>query len=302
MVRRVVVASRLVQVPCNLCGAEDTTTLSRDGRWGERVDTVACRRCGLVYVTPRLDADALGAFYRDRIYPQYHDPNGGFQARLLTASRTQAEATFTYFVERAGVSLRGLRLLEVGCGLGDFLVLARRAGTEVLGVELDGPYADFAERQHGLPVVRSTIEAATLRGRFDVIAMFHVLEHVEDPRAALTSLHRHLAPGGRLLIEVPNFMAPTRMPLSEFLRVEHLYNFSPVTLREILRASGFRQRASDTDRYLLRVVAEAGGDAAYDLDWAQLRAHHRDVLRHVLIWRLRARLFRLYYALKRRRR
>lgn len=290
----------LVRVACNLCGAQDATTLSRRARWGQRVHTVACRGCGLVYVDPRLDTDALGAFYRERIYPEYRDAAGGFHEHLLAASRKQAAETFDYFVRRAGVSLRGLRLLELGCGLGDFLDLARRAGADVLGVELDGPYADFAERHHRLPVVRRAIETLAPGGPFDVIAMFHVLEHVEDPCAALDSLHGHLAPDGRLLIEVPNFMGGARIRLSEFLRVEHLYNFSRVTLREILRKTGFRETASDADAYVLRVVADAATGGERGIDWTRLRGHHGAVRRHVLIWRLRARLFQLYYALKRR--
>ncbi len=290
----------LVRVACNLCGARDATTLSRRARWGRRVRTVACRGCGLVYLDPRLDADALGAFYRDRIYPEYRDTAGGFHERLLAASRKQAAETFDYFVHRAGVSLRGLRLLELGCGLGDFLDLARRAGADVLGVERDGPYADFAERHHRVPVVRSAIESLAPAGPYDVIALFHVLEHVEDPCGVLESLHRHLAPGGRVLIEVPNFLGGARILLSEFLRVEHLYNFSPVTLREVLRKTGFRQTASEADAYVLRVVADASAGGERGVDWARLRGHHGAVLRHVFIWRLRARLFQLYYALKRR--
>ena len=64
--------------------------------------------------------------------------------------------------------------------------------------------------------------------------------------------------------------------------------------------SGFRVRASDTDPHVLRVIAERAGDAG-EIDVPRHSHHYRAVLRHVLIWRLRARLFQPYYALKRRR-
>jgi 2-polyprenyl-3-methyl-5-hydroxy-6-metoxy-1,4-benzoquinol methylase len=289
----------LVRVRCNLCGADDTTTVSRRARWSQRARTVACRRCGLVYINPRPGPAELGAFYRERIYTQYMDPAGGFRERLLAASRTQAREIFDHFVNAAGVSPRGLRVLEVGCGLGDFLALARDAGADVLGVEMDGPYADFAERRHRLPLVRGALETLPPSGRFDVIAMFHVLEHLEDPRAALQSLRPRLHPGGRLLIEVPNFMGAWRTPLTEFLRVEHLYHFSPVTLRALLETAGFREVRCDAGPYVFRVIAEPreGGGA---VDWTGLHGHHRAVRRHVLIWRLRALALRPYYALRRR--
>lgn len=299
MVRRVLPESDLVRVPCNLCGADDTTTVSHHGRWDQRAHTVACRRCGLVYISPRLGPDALGAFYRERIYTQYQTPAGEFREYLLSASRAQAAETFAYFTRGAGVSFHGLRVLEVGCGLGDFLALARDAGADVLGVELEGPYADFAERHHRLPLVRGELAALPPCGRFDVVAMLHVLEHLDDPCAALRGLHPLLAPGGRLLLEVPNFMAPIRIPLAEFLRVEHLYNFSPLTLRALLARAGFRVTAAHASPYLLRVAAEPGGDGEQGIEWARLHAHHRAVRRHLLIWHLRARVFRVYYALKR---
>jgi SAM-dependent methyltransferase len=283
-------------VACAICGVDDARVLSRRARWRQRVTTVVCRRCGLVYASPRPERERLGRFYREQIYTQYIDASGRFRERLLAASRLQARDTFAFFVGRAGQRLAEARLLEVGCGLGDFLVLARQAGARVLGLELEGPYADFAEKEHGLSIARSRIEDLDTTNRFDVIALFHVVEHLEEPVDVLSALRPRLAGGGRLFIEVPNFMGPWRIPFTEFLRLEHLYNFSPETLRRVLARAGFRVTSEDRDPFLLRVVAEPGttDDAA--------PAHEgsaRHVLRHVITWRARGRLLQPYYAVRR---
>jgi 2-polyprenyl-3-methyl-5-hydroxy-6-metoxy-1,4-benzoquinol methylase len=258
---------------------------------------VVCRQCGFVYANPRLDRDTLDAFYRTRIYPQFVDAHGRFTQRLIDSSVRQARDTYGYFVERAGARMHGTRLLEVGCGLGDFLVLARDAGADVLGVEMDGLYADFAEHEHGLQVLRQHIERQTFDQGFDAIAMFHVLEHLEDPGTMLATLRSLLTPGGSLLIEVPNLMGPWKIPPGEFFRIEHLSNFSSNTLREMLRGAGFQFVAQDSDPYLLRVLARPAALAPPDL--RSLGSEYGRVRSHLLRWRVRGQLFRPYYALRR---
>jgi SAM-dependent methyltransferase len=258
---------------------------------------VACRRCGLVYANPRLSRDRLDAFYRDRVYPQYLGRDGRFTPRLIESSRKQARETFDYFVSRADVALRGARVLEIGCGLGDFLLLSRDAGAHVSGVEMDGLYADVAERDRGLPIVRTHIEHHRFDQRFDVIALFHVLEHLEDPGALLEKIRTLLATQGKLLIEVPNLMGNWRMPPGEFFRLEHLYNFSPATLTQLLRRSGFAVIGRDRDPFLLRVVAAPATPLQPDLQ--TLAGEHQRVRWHLFKWRLRALGFRPYYALRR---
>jgi len=285
-----------VSVKCNLCGGDDADVLCTRARWGERMRNVVCRRCGFVYATPRLDRDALDLFYRQRVYPQYVGPDGRFTARLIDSSVRQAHDTHA-FTRRAGLQLSGKRLLEIGCGLGDFLVIARNEGADVLGVEMDGLYADFAERQHSLRIIRQHIERQSFEHRFDAIAMFHVLEHLEDPGAMLVTIGRLIEPDGRLIIEVPNLMGPWKIPPDEFFRVEHLSNFSANTLRELLRRSGFRVVSEDRDPYFLRVVARSAPVETPHLD--ALAGEYRLVRSHLLKWRVRGQLFRPYYALRR---
>jgi 2-polyprenyl-3-methyl-5-hydroxy-6-metoxy-1,4-benzoquinol methylase len=286
-----------VHVSCNLCGADDAEVICTRARWGERMRNVACRRCGFVYADPRLDRDALDRFYRSRIYPQYVGPDGRFTRRLIDSSIKQAGETYRYFTGRAGVEMSGKRVLEIGCGLGDFLALARDEGADVLGVEMDGLYANFAEEERKLRVLRQHIERQTFDRQFDAIAMFHVLEHLEDPGAMLATLRSLLTPDGQLLIEVPNLMGPWNVPPGEFFRIEHLSNFSPNTLRELLRRSGFLVIHQDRDPFLLRVLARPAVPQPPDLQ--SLGSEYRAVRAHLFKWRVRGQLLRPYYFLRR---
>lgn len=286
-----------VHVSCNLCGTDDATVLSTRARWGERMRNVACRRCGLVYANPRLDRDTLDAFYRRRIYPQYVGADGQFTQRLIDSSIKQARETYAYFVSRAGLEVSGRHVLEIGCGLGDFLALAQADGAEVLGVEMDGLYADFAEQKRGLHIFRHHIERQSFDQQFDVIAMFHVLEHLEDPAALLGTIRSLLAPGGRLLIEVPNLMGPWNIPPGEFFRIEHLSNFSPRTLRELLRRTGFAVVDQDRDPFLIRMLAAPADPQQPDL--SALAGEHAAARQHLFKWHVRGQVFRPYYALRR---
>ncbi|MGE0040256.1 MAG: class I SAM-dependent methyltransferase [Vicinamibacterales bacterium] len=288
----------LESVPCNLCGSRDAAELETRARWGQAMRNVVCRRCGLVYADPRLGRAALERFYAEHVYVQYLSAGGEFDPHLVDESSRHANDAFTFFRGHAGRDLAGASLLEIGCGLGHFLSRARDAGARVLGIEMEGPYADYATGRLGLPVVQTRVEDLPADQRVDVIAAFHVIEHLEDPAAVLRSLHARLSPGGRLFIEVPDIMAAWQIPPREFLRQEHLYNFSIRTLTALLGHAGFRVVARDDARYLLRVAAERV-DEAPPVDLAALDGHAAEVRRHFRAWGLRSRVLQPLYALRR---
>ncbi len=100
----------------------------------------------------------------------------------------------------------GRNLLEVGCGTGEFLIAARSAGHSVIGLDLSQEVVSYVRHRHpDLDVRCSTVESAGLPAEsVDVIAAFHVLEHVADPIGLLRQMQRLLRPGGLVYIRVPN--------------------------------------------------------------------------------------------------
>jgi 2-polyprenyl-3-methyl-5-hydroxy-6-metoxy-1,4-benzoquinol methylase len=135
------------------------------------------------------------------------------------------------------------RLLDMGCGAGDMLMLGQWMGWQVVGVDFDPIAVQFAQAR-GLPVRLGTLEAQSFpEGSFDAVLLSHVIEHVHDPRGLLREIRRILAPGGRLLLSTPNasswghhvlrsdwpFLDPPR----------HLNIFSVPSLLRLCREAGF---------------------------------------------------------------
>jgi len=136
-------------------------------------------------------------------------------------------------------------LLDVGCGNGDFLDFARRAGWRAVGVEPDASAVSVA-RSRGLDVGLGGIEVV-LDGNaaFDVITLSHVIEHVHDPVELLRGCHQLLKPGGFVWIETPNLGALGHQRYGSAWRgletPRHLVLFDCSSLARVLTSAGFDQ-------------------------------------------------------------
>lgn len=138
----------------------------------------------------------------------------------------------------------GGRLLDVGCGSGNFLSSVRELGWDVRGVEVDSRAAARARDGLGLDVFCGTLaDAALPEASFDVVTMRHVLEHLPDPSGTLAEVYRVLRPAGQLMIEVPNIAGfAARLFRTWWFNLDlprHCYAFTPDTLARIVQARGF---------------------------------------------------------------
>ncbi len=159
------------------------------------------------------------------------------------------------------------RFLDVGCGIGNTLVAARRRGWETTGVELVPSAVQIAVDEYGLNVKNSTLEESGLPKRsFDVVAANHVLEHQPDGAAFLASIGEWVRPGGHLFIEVPNWNSCDRRWNHEAwigLRpLEHLAHYSPRTLARTMRRLGFTPKLVRTPFY--RTASQSLGQILHD--------------------------------------
>jgi len=138
----------------------------------------------------------------------------------------------------------GGRLLEVGCGTGDLLAGVRDLGWTVTGVDFDAAAVAVARRR-GLEVREGDLTSQRFPdASFDAVTMFHLFEHVPDPRALLVECYRILAPGGRIVIVTPNprSRGHRRFGVS-WMGLDpprHLHLFPPEVLRREAERAGFR--------------------------------------------------------------
>lgn len=138
------------------------------------------------------------------------------------------------------------RLLDVGCGAGYFLDAGREAGWEVQGVELSPAAVQVGREQLGLDIFQGTLEQAALQDQaFDILTMFEVLEHLQDPGPVLREAWRVLRPDGLLAVQVPNDLDSYRNrvfgPGNRWWIIPplHLYYFTASSLTQWLQKSGF---------------------------------------------------------------
>lgn len=220
-------------VSCVQCGADDFEVVYRHPY--SDLANGACRRCGLGYLSPRPEAVETA-----RLYDGYRQayPDAFLAAKDGPFARAAAG--------RAGFLGRWLRpgahVMEVGCGYGHFLRETRASGYRVAGLEPSRHQVRFAQDRLGLgSVERGTIDDLPQDGRLDLVAMFHVIEHLRDPQRALELLARAVRPGGLVWLDLPNAL---RLPCDAIehhyiVAAHHLYTFTPRVLAAMAARAGF---------------------------------------------------------------
>jgi 2-polyprenyl-3-methyl-5-hydroxy-6-metoxy-1,4-benzoquinol methylase len=232
--------------PCNLCGKGSFQTVED----GERPFLVLkCLGCGLVFVDPLPESAFLATHY-----------DAGYYADWLGKQKTRRLRMWERRLRDIDRNTPKGRLLDVGCAAGTFLYLAQKGGWRISGTEYSPYAASFARDLLQTDIFCGDLtEAPFADSLFDVVTLWHVLEHVTDPTRCLQTVYRLLKPSGLLVIAVPNvqdylmriaYRIVKGRPLRLFSRGDreiHLYHFSAETLQRYLWKTGFHCRKLSPD-------------------------------------------------------
>lgn len=160
----------------------------------------ACVDCGCHYTSPAPRASDIGPYYRSDAYISHTDRRRGLFEHAYHIVRRWA------IKNKIGL-LRGLRpqghLLDLGAGTGAFAAAAAEAGYRVSAVEPSNAARSIAAQAQGV-FIESSLEELPLEPHFDLVTMWHVLEHLYDPAETLQQIHQRMASDGRLIVAVPN--------------------------------------------------------------------------------------------------
>jgi 2-polyprenyl-3-methyl-5-hydroxy-6-metoxy-1,4-benzoquinol methylase len=235
-----------------------------------RFSYVQCRECGLVFLHPALSEQELAQYYPDHVTVLRTNAEGSaLQNARQWLKRAVAEDWYGYATgpgvagkrrfrllrKALGLPLRpylrqvprqrpGGRVLDIGCGSGGYLAFLASLGWTCYGIEPGPRSRTYAQEVLGLTVHQGPLESCGFPDSFfDVVTMWHVIEHLANPPATLREVHRMLKPDGVLLLRTPNVDSwEARCFQSNWYGLDpprHLFLFSPDTLRAALGKAGF---------------------------------------------------------------
>lgn len=227
--------------PCPVCGSAGPRSRVfrpefRDGLLGDGYDVVVCGACGAGFADRIPSQGELDRHYAE--HSKYGFEGSGGAESPYDFGRYEAIAGQV----APHVPGPGARILDIGCATGGLLSVLKRLGfTSLLGVDPSPACASAALRLHGVDVrVLTLARLAELDGRFDLILMVGVLEHVRDVAKAVAGVAGLLAPGGALYAAVPDvegLAGASNAPFQQF-SMEHVNFFSSLSLNGLLARSG----------------------------------------------------------------
>jgi 2-polyprenyl-3-methyl-5-hydroxy-6-metoxy-1,4-benzoquinol methylase len=197
----------------------------------EEFTIVVCTSCGMKFVNPRPDTTEISKYYESPDYVSH----GGKKNVLNSLYRVVRYYAIKKKYKLVKNHARGKKLLDIGCGTGEFIFFCNQMGFDVKGIEPGEKPRSFAKANYQLNVQDEGYLDNIVDAEFDVITMWHVLEHVHQLHDRMNKIGEILKPGGTLIIAVPNsdswdarfygkFWAAYDLP-------RHLYHFSAETMK-----------------------------------------------------------------------
>ena len=226
----------MFNITCNICGFRDSKLLfNRTNDTFGKQDIRKCNNCKVLFVHPMPNENCLSKHYDGHFFIEKFD---------YVESGKIWEKFYNLNISYIEKKIKKRKILEVGCGLGHFLNITKKRGWDARGVELSKFGADYARNKFNLEIYNGLLEDARFPDNcFDVVALWATLEHLTDPLKILKEAYRVSAPGGLIVLCVPNSNSIITklygMENTDMKHGEHLYHFPFKTLKFMLSRAGF---------------------------------------------------------------
>lgn len=229
---------------CPICNSERSThflTCRDHTVSGEQFEIRECADCSFRYTDPRPSEERIGEYYESEDYISHSNTSKGPINTLYKIARA-------YTVRKKERTVRKLldglprTILDHGCGTGEFLAQCQKKGWSTHGLEPDEEARHQAEKLLGSKVDAPEKISELPAQSFSIITLWHVLEHLPRLQESVSELKRLLAPGGTLLIAVPNCSAYDASYYGAYWAAydvpRHLYHFRPTDIRRVFKDHG----------------------------------------------------------------
>jgi 2-polyprenyl-3-methyl-5-hydroxy-6-metoxy-1,4-benzoquinol methylase len=201
-----------------------------------------CANCGLLFTQDIPQAAEIGKYYKSQDYVSHSDTRKGLMNKTYHVARNIMLGKKFRMVNHMA---KGKTLLDIGSGTGYFPAYMKAKGYKVTGVEVDQDAREFAKKEFGLTVYSpEDFLENSIEGKFDVISLWHVLEHLDNFDLYIERMLEHLLPGGCLVIALPNCSSLDARHYKEFWAgydvPRHLWHLTPSTVKILADKHGMQ--------------------------------------------------------------
>jgi 2-polyprenyl-3-methyl-5-hydroxy-6-metoxy-1,4-benzoquinol methylase len=221
---------------CILCGSLERSPLYSNDKW----QIYKCENCTLGILDPRPSKDELDNLYASNYFQTHYNSPLSLSSPEMKKRLMQEDHRLRFFRKFK----HGGKVLDIGCGRGYFLLACRKAGYEVEGVDISATAASYVEGELKIPVRVGEFDKIDFESvSYDVITMWHSLEHTTNPNKYLIRAGKLLKDDGVLIVDVPNYAGhDAKMNWQNWPNWDlpyHIYHFTKDSLTCLLRKHGF---------------------------------------------------------------
>ena len=225
-----------------------------------------CSSCGFRFTNNFPSEGIIGKYYNSPDYISHSDSKDGLINRLYHFFRKQMLKKKVNLISKFAPhtnSKSSIRLLDIGSGTGYFLNAAKERGYAVSGIEKDGKAREYSITHFGLDVKDEQSLWNIENESFDVITLWHVLEHMQNLNEVVAKIKSILKPNGVMILALPNHKSHDAQRYKEYWAAydvpRHLWHFTPQSVEKLLSKHQFKivkQKTMPLDAFYISMLSE----------------------------------------------